>query len=208
MALHSLTSDQKQGNRHPDWKHIYDKIPAEKIPWHLNRLDTDFKEFFQLAETGALLDIGCGLGSQSFALAQMHLIVVGCDISETAINYAQQNFWHTDLEFTVDNFLDTRITKKFDYICDRGLFHVLEGSQLEHFSETVFKLLKPGGHFLLKCFDTRNQDPGFGPSLYNLETLKNIFQPKFNFVEAKKSIFESSTDFIPTALFCVLQKEI
>jgi 2-polyprenyl-3-methyl-5-hydroxy-6-metoxy-1,4-benzoquinol methylase len=73
------------------WENFYSKTPLDKIPW--NTTQADF--FHQLLYAGKLgqgkaLDLGCGLGNKSIALAKHNFQVTSIDISPTAIELAKK----------------------------------------------------------------------------------------------------------------------
>ena len=91
-----------------------------------NEFDLDYKQFFELFENPrdySVLDLGCGNGSLCYHLEQMGFNVTGTDIKNN-LDFFIGNF-------VIDNVLNTRLNKKYDFVIDRGLAHNLVRSQ-EH----------------------------------------------------------------------------
>jgi SAM-dependent methyltransferase len=93
-----------------------------------------------------VLEYGCGLGGQAFALAERGAIVTGIDISEVAVALARKrasampaarlNFMRADaeaLEFEGGS---------FDLVCGSGILHHLD---LDRALREVHRVLAPGG---------------------------------------------------------------
>ena len=74
---------------------------------------------------GRFLDLGTGPSTQAVELSKLGFQVTATDISENATIKAKR--MSKDIEFIVDDILDSKLKEdSFDYIFDRGCFHVLE----------------------------------------------------------------------------------
>jgi ubiquinone/menaquinone biosynthesis C-methylase UbiE len=71
--------------------------------------------------------LNTGPGTQDIWLAKRRFKVTGSDLSEAAINRARTIYANEkNVNFIVDNILHTMFKdNEFDYIFDRGCFHVL-----------------------------------------------------------------------------------
>ena len=85
---------------------------------HSYHLFNDSKKF---------LDLGTGPATQAIWLAKRGFKVIGSDLSEAAINRARKTYAKEDnVNFIVDDILNSKFKdNEFDYIFDRGCFHVL-----------------------------------------------------------------------------------
>ena len=118
----------------PDWDDLYKNQKVETMPWYNKDLDEDLKRELdrRRIRQGTFLDLGTGSGSQAIQLANMGFKVKASDISEAAIISARRmqseniNENTKQIEFIVDDILNSKLNDdEFNYIFDRGCFHVL-----------------------------------------------------------------------------------
>jgi 2-polyprenyl-3-methyl-5-hydroxy-6-metoxy-1,4-benzoquinol methylase len=189
-----------------DWESTYRETNVEEMPWFYPELDPDLKEEIESRgiKEGKFLDMGTGPGTQAVALAKMGFEVTGSDISETSIEKARK--LSSDVEWVVDDSLNTKLGE-YDYIFDRGVFHVMDPGQREKHIQTLKKVLKPGGLLFLKCFSSK-QPPGPGPYRYSEEELRELFQEGFEIEKIKETIYHGrgTGGPPPKALFVVMKK--
>ena len=197
----------KTGHRHPDWFALYESAPAEKLPWHSAILDLDIRSFLESSarKGDRLLDIGCGLGHQSAAMAEMGFQLIATDISDAATRRARGLF--PDVTFITDDILASTLSEKFDIIVDRGCFHVLDREQAKAYVGVIARLLKANGFFLLKVFSAEEPESDFGPVRYSLPALQEIFAGSLDLLNAGQTVFQGSTPCSPKALFCVFKQQ-
>lgn len=95
-----------------------------------------------------LLDIGCGNGAFTAALARRGAQVVGIDVSPTGIALARQE--HPGIEWDVMSAYDdlqSRFGREFDLVVSLEVIEHLFDPRL--FLNRVFRAVKPGGRFVL-----------------------------------------------------------
>ena len=116
----------------PDWNNLYSSQNVETMPWYNENLDSDLQEELERRKIskGRILDLGTGPATQAMQLAKRGLQVTGSDVSAAAINRARKVYVHNNKDkeicFIVDDILNSKIKdKSFDYVFDRGCFHVL-----------------------------------------------------------------------------------
>lgn len=189
----------------PDWTELYGNTPVESMPWYLGGLDPDLEQFINEYNITAStwLDVGTGPATQAAGLQMKGFNVTATDISEDAVNRAASLY--PGIGFVADNILDTRLKKNFDYIFDRGCFHVFDEEEVELYIENILKLLMPGGYLLLKCFSEKQPETEFGPYRYSHSMIYNIFSRDFEIITIKDTIFHGDGR-NPYALFCVLKR--
>jgi methylase of polypeptide subunit release factors len=117
----------------PNWELVYQNQSIESMPWYNESLDADLER--ELDERnileGEFLDLGTGPGTQAIRLSEIGFTVTASDLSETAIRQASINRGKaaSRINFVVDDVLHSGFKEsKFDFIFDRGCFHVISPS--------------------------------------------------------------------------------
>ena len=139
------------------WDDYYKNEKIEKMPWYNEELDFDLEEKLNAMQlhNGILLDLGTGPGTQAMHLAKKGFDVIGSDISETVIkrNKIIYENKYQNIKFVVDNILDSNFKDNyFDYVFDRGCFHVFSGEDRPKYYNQIKRILKQKGILFLKCF--------------------------------------------------------
>lgn len=192
----------------PTWDDVYKTTPAEQLPWYYAELDPDFSRALEAIDgpTKRVLDVGSGPGTQAIALAERGFDVVGVDIAQTAVEYAQIRAREhgVRVDFQVDDILETSLHGPFDYVIDRGVFHTFMPPSRAPYVHTVYQLLRPEGYMLLKCFS--HLQPGTdGPFRFSPSQLEEYFSKYFSVISLEDSIFHGSYPHVK-ALFAILQR--
>lgn len=176
------------------------------MPWYHSQLDPDLQEAlrtFTITE-GKFLDLGCGSGVQSRQLVKRGFDVTGTDISASAIKGAQKKY--PKIHFLRDDILKTRLNEKYNYIFDRGCFHIFNEKERKVYVKNVTRLLRVGGLLFLKVFSFLEPDHGRGPFRYTVEEIETIFNQQFNVAWVKNTIYQGQRRPKPKAIFIVLKK--
>jgi SAM-dependent methyltransferase len=102
----------------------------------------------------AVLDVGCGLGSEVAYLSGAGWSGVGIDLSWTAIRRARQ--LHPPepdgcLFVRADALSLPFPARTFALAIDRGCFHYLEPERWSRYAAEVHRVLRPGGRLLLRA---------------------------------------------------------
>jgi len=195
------------------WEARYQETPVEGLPWFHAGLDSDIDAALTALNlnTGSLLDLGCGPGTQSAALAQRGFAVTGTDISQTAIEAARQRAANAglDIDFQTDDVLNSGLQGPFDVLVDRGVFHSFaDKADQQAYVATAKRLLPDGGILLLKCFH-KDETCEMGPSgRYNEADIGGFFGDGFTIIEMHASHFDGTIKPTPKALFCILKRTI
>ncbi|MCL4294173.1 MAG: class I SAM-dependent methyltransferase [Anaerolineae bacterium] len=203
-----MSADEKQ--EFPVWERLYQERVIESMPWFNPELDTDLKQALDElgVQSGSTLDLGTGPGTQAMQLARSGFDVTATDISDAAIRLAREKAEAQGLDITwmQDDILDTRLAQQFDFIFDRGCFHVLPPEQRQDYIRIVRDLLKPGGYLFLKCFS--HLQPGEqGPFRFTPEQIQEIFSSRLMVLSIKETVYQGTLDPLPRALFCVMRRE-
>jgi len=198
-----------QQREFPNWEKLYQDQNVESMPWFNPDLDADLDQALSKLNlhTGAALDLGTGPGTQAIALAQRGFQVTATDLSDTAIQKAQAIAKEKGLDIFCkqDDILNSNLAQKFDFILDRGCFHVFPPERRQDYVSVVGNLIKPGGYLFLKCFshlETREE----GPYRFTSDEIQNIFGNSFKVHSVEQTVYQGTLDPLPKAIFCILEK--
>ena len=193
----------------PNWKQLYQDQPLESMPWFYPELDPDLDEALTKLNLrqGTVLDLGTGPGTQAMALAERGFQVTATDISEAAIAKAIDKAKERgiDISFKQDDILNSHLDQKFDFVFDRGCFHVLSPERRQDYVRLVGSLIERSGYLFLKCFsslETREE----GPYRFTPEQIAEIFPSQFNLYSVKETVYYGTLEPLPRALFSILKK--
>lgn len=102
---------------------------------------------------GRLLELGCGAGNMTVWLSKLGYEAVGIDISPTAIEWAMERAKDGGLKIAFQCAdvlkLDFLESDSFDLVLDGHCFHCIIGADRALFLKEAFRVLKPGGYFLV-----------------------------------------------------------
>jgi len=193
-----------------DWEAVHRFGPAERQPWFYPKLDPDMAWAFHLlgVRVPAILDLGTGPGTQAIELARRGFDVTGTDISATAVAEAQRRATAMGVacKFVQDDILHSQLDGQFDIVIDRGCLHVFQPVQRPEYVAAVVKLIRSGGHLLLKCFSS--DSPGNPPPYrFTPAQVVELFRASaMSVCDIRFGHYQGQMDPPPRALFCVLRK--
>lgn len=193
----------------PNWEQLYQEQKVESMPWFHSQLDPNLdRALTQLnLQDGSCLDLGTGPGTQAMALAERGFQVTATDLSETAIAKASQHAREKGLtvNWIQDDILNSNLKQAFDFILDRGCFHVLPPECRQDYVRVVAGLIKPEGYLFLKTFSIKETRPQ-GPYRFDSKAIEDIFQSHFHLDSSEETVYQGTLDPLPQALFCILKK--
>src|SRR5262245_5909905 len=199
-----MSEDSEDEKREfPRWEELYQQQEVESMPWFNPELDEDLeKALDELGlRGGSALDLGTGPGTQAIHLARRGFAATATDISEAAIRLASEKAQNEGLEITweQDDILDTRLDRQFDFIFDRGCFHVLAPERRVDYVRIVSGLLKAEGYLFLKRFS--HLQPGEqGPYRFTPEQILEIFSSRLSVLSIKETVYQGTLVPLPHAL--------
>jgi SAM-dependent methyltransferase len=204
--IQSETTDMSSNKRLPDWNRLYTEMRVEDMPWYLPELDPDLEEALDkfIIKTGSFLDLGTGPGTQAIELSKRGFDVTGIDISKDAILNARK--LNEQVKFVQDDILKTHIQSQYNYIFDRGCFHIIDEEKRPVYLNNVLKLLKNEGIIFLKCFSDKNTFTGFGPHHISRPMIHELFNRYFDILKIKDSTYQSVSSQQNKTLFVVMKK--
>ena len=184
---------------------------VEEMPWYEKNLDPDLE--YQINSMnltkGKFLDLGTGPGTQAIQLDKLGFDATGSDISKSAIDKAKQ--LSSDVNFIVDDFLNSSFPDNaFDFILDRGCFHVFEPSLRKDYLSQIKKILKDDGILFLKVMsiEEKGLPKDEGPYRFSQQEVIDTFEKDFEVVEIKPTVYYGTLDPLPKALFAVIKQKI
>lgn len=194
----------------PSWDDYYKENDVEKMPWYEKDLDLDLKEEIELKNlhSGKFLDLGTGPGTQAMQISNLGFDVTGSDLSNSAIERAKKLYPNT--LYIVDDILNSKfLDNAFDYILDRGVFHIFEQEKLPDYLRQIKRILKKNGILFLKCMsvEEKNLEDGKGPFLYSKEQIKEIFENNFEIESIRDSVYYGTIKPLPKSLFVVMKNK-
>jgi SAM-dependent methyltransferase len=194
----------------PHWNDLYaNETSVGSLPWYNKDLDNDLKEHLRTMNMtkGRFLDLGTGPATQAIKLFKLGFQVTATDISENAIARAKR--MSKGIEFIVDDILESKLKEdSFDYIFDRGCFHVLEPSSRQRYVNQISRILRDGGLLFLKTFSAKEPSRGGGPYRFSIDEIGSIFTDSFVIYFFKETVYQGTLDILPQALFVVLRKRL
>jgi SAM-dependent methyltransferase len=193
----------------PEWDSLYKSQQVESMPWYNEKLDSDLGEEIsdKNLHKGRFLDLGTGPATQAVQIARKGYMVTGSDISQAAIRRAKEVYGkEQNVRFIVDNILDSNFKEnEYDYIFDRGCFHVLDPSERLTYVKEIKRILKDDGILFLKCFSI-NEKREEGPYKFSKKQISEIFEKEsFTVIRIKDTVYQGTLDPLPEALFVVMK---
>jgi SAM-dependent methyltransferase len=195
----------------PDWDSFYKENKVEEMPWYEKNLDPDLEyqiNFMNLTK-GKFLDLGTGPGTQAIQLDKLGFEVTGADISKSAIYKAQQ--LSSKVSFVVDDILNSSFPDNtFNFILDRGCFHVFEPSLRKIYLNQIKKILKDDGILFLKVMsiEEKGLPEDEGPYKFSKQGVLDTFEKDFEIIEIKPTVYYGTLEPLPKALFTVIKQKI
>jgi SAM-dependent methyltransferase len=200
----------------PDWENLYKSQMIETMPWYNENFDFDLeKELDERKiiiinnnsdDSKTFLDLGTGPATQAIWLAKRGFKVIGSDLSEAAINRARKIYANEEnVNFIVDDILNSKFKdNEFDYIFDRGCFHVLLPADRQRYISKIKQILKKdNGILFLKCFSDKEPRQE-GPYKFSAEQIRDLFDESFRIDSIKETVYQGTLDPFPKALFVVM----
>lgn len=158
---------------------------VESLPWHLDYLDKDleYELTYRNIKSGNFLDIGTGHGTQANQLQKLGFNVTGTDINEYFLEHARNT--NPAVNFIQDNIIETRLTERFDYVFDRGCFHIIDTQFLEVYVNNVYSLVND--FFFLKVSSGNRRFMNV-PEI-KLDIVKTLFKKKFEIIAIRPCVY-------------------
>ncbi len=192
-----------------DWDAYYKENKVQEMPWYNPNLDSNLENYIKANNLhgGKFLDLGTGPGTQAIQLEQLGFDVTGTDISENAIIKARK--LSSKVRFLTDDFLNSKLAdKEFNYIFDRGCFHVFDGEQRKSCIKQYSRILSDDGILFVKCMSVDETDlpEDEGPHRFSKKEIIDSFSSDFEILDIDKGVFVGTLEKPPKAWFVVMKK--
>jgi SAM-dependent methyltransferase len=178
------------------WEEHYTK---GETPWDTGQPSTQLQHV--VAEVPIrpcrALELGCGTGTNAVWLAQQGFEVTGLDLSSVAIERARQRAAQAgaSVHFLAADVLDVPadVVGPFDFVFDRGCYHVVRRENAAGYVTTLGRLTRPGSLALVLAGNAREpHDPGppvvseeqIRAELGSLFDIRQLREFRFDLVEA------------------------
>jgi len=139
---------------HPDWN--------RSIEHQAKMLDSVIGEYW--GNTTSILDVSCGIGTQSLGLAGLGYRVTASDLSIEEVNRAKQEaaIRNLSVEFSVADMRQAfnHHQQQFDIVisCDNSVPHLLSDKDILTAFQQFYKCIKPGGGCIVTVRDYEQED--------------------------------------------------
>jgi SAM-dependent methyltransferase len=174
------------------------------MPWDTPDPDPMLVEYLAAHPpvSGRALDVGCGTGTHARFLASRGFDVLGIDVAPRAIELANEKA-HPGVRFAVVDFLASLPDGgPFDFVLDRGCFHVFDPADRERFAAQVARCLAPGGVWVSLIGSTEGAPREQGPPRRSARDIANAIEPALEIVLLRATQFDLGTDAPPRAWLC------
>lgn len=198
----------------PDWNERYE---AGETPWDSGEPDEHLVEFLRgSAGRGRALDVGCGTGTNALWLARQGFSVLGIDISSAALERASAKAAgpagapSLDCRFVRVDFLRETLSEgPFDFVFDRGCFHVFDKpDDRARFAERVASLLARGGRWLSLMGSTEGPERDSGPPRRSARDVISAIEPNLEIVELRSIQFRDNLPQAVAAWRCLSRPRV
>jgi SAM-dependent methyltransferase len=193
---------------------FFDSAYRETAPWDIGEPQPALLALLdEYPPTGPVLDVGCGTGALTFALAQRGLAVLGVDLAEAAIAQAHAKAvtaapgvgrW---VEFRVGDALQPALFPgPFGAVVDSGFFHLFGPLERDRFAHGLAATLINGGRYYLMGFAFDSPIPN-APRQVRESELQERFAPEHGWrilaLRPARFLIRSARGDVPAVAACI-----
>lgn len=174
-----------------DWESVYSEKNLPYIPWNSDRPDVELSELIESRKISphSALDVGCGTGTDAIYLASKGINVTAIDISKEAIRIARGKAEKAgvNVNFISGDFLKVEFDNKtFDFVNDRGCFHIMNPLRRDEFAAKVSGVLRHQGQYYLRCWSDKQEfDSEYTPYRISKDIIHRTFSKYFDILEIR-----------------------
>ena len=155
---------------------------------------------------GRALEVGCGTGTNALWLAARGFDTLGVDVSPLAIDRARAKMGGaaSACRFEVLDFLKDPPEGAFDFVFDRGCFHVFDAPEVRaRFAALVAGVLAPGGLWLSLIGSTEGAPRDTGPPRRSARDIAAAVEPVLEIVQLQSAHFDPDLELPLPAWQCL-----
>jgi SAM-dependent methyltransferase len=191
-----------------DWNEHY--VRGE-LPWDTDAPDLHLIDFVRTGTIlpGRALEIGSGTGTNALWLAAQGFDVLGLDVSERAVEMAAAKAGPNTprVTFALHDFLEDTLAGPFDFVFDRGCFHVFdEPEQRARFARHVADVLRPEGVWLSLIGSTEGPAREHGPPRRSARDIIDAVEPFLEVVSLRATEFDADLPTAAQAWVCLARR--
>jgi SAM-dependent methyltransferase len=188
-----------------DWNEHY---ASGYTPWDSDEPDPALVATVEAGTipAGRTLEVGCGTGTNALWLAAQGFDALGVDVSPLAIDRARARMGDRAhaCRFEVLDFLEAPPEGPFDFVFDRGCFHVFDAPEVRaRFAALVADVLAPGGLWLSLIGSTEGAPRDTGPPRRSARDIASAVEPALEIVQLRSIHFDAHLERPPAAWLCL-----
>lgn len=164
-------------------------------PWETGRPSSELQRVVAEAPIRPCraVELGCGTGASALWLAQQGFDVTALDLSAVAIACARRRADEAGVRvhFLTADVLNPppELAGPFDFVFDRGCYHVVRRDNVATYLETLRRLTRPGSLALVLAGNAREpHDPG--PPVVSQADIRSELGSLFDAVELREFRFD------------------
>ena len=140
------------------------KDEHDNIPWARQDVNPFLQTYLdeKIEHKGKALVIGCGLGDDAYALDMAGYDVVAIDVSQTALDLAQERFKDSNITFQKQDIFDMpeKYDEHFHFVFEAFTIQSLPREFREKMIESVAKSVAKSGNLLVVAFKKNLENEG------------------------------------------------
>lgn len=202
-----MKSDQKPRSARDFYENIYSMKKPAQHEWVAGTASPELAKLVwdgTLAPGMDVLEVGCGVGTESVFLAVRGMNVSAIDLSDNAVALSKQlaEFYGVQADFRQGDATKLPFAdESFNAVCDQGVFHHLKDEERDVYAKEVSRVLKAGGLFVLRCFSDKIPG-GPQPRRITSDELIQTFLPYLKLEQLERVLsFSTSTREKPLGWF-------
>jgi SAM-dependent methyltransferase len=194
-----------------DPRAFFEGVYHDAAPWDIGAAQPDLLALMDdVPAADPVLDLGCGSGDLSIALAGRGHSVRGVDFAETAIAQAREKAAAlapevaVRLTFDVADALQPSRLGRFGAIVDSGFYHLFDEAQTAGLANDLPAALLPGGRYYLLAFATEFAVPNT-PRQVTAAEIRQRFSPArgWRVLDIRAATFHSRIAPVPAIAACM-----
>jgi methyl halide transferase len=179
-------------------------------PWDISRPSDELQKAVNAGtiRSSRVVDLCCGSGTDAVYLASHGFDVTAIDIAPTALVQARQKALKAavSVRWILGDVLAPPDLGTFDFIYDRGCYHVVRDQNLSAYLDTLRRLSHPGTRLLLLAARREEQASPGSPGVTE-EELRYDFLSLFDVEWLRKSALESNRGTSPPGWSVLLRRK-